>query len=304
MMKTDKKVILLVNLDKAHARDLGQDVLEWLDRHAEVVGHNVEVDLDLADLPEADYLMVLGGDGTILSSARGLEGRQLPIIGVNIGKLGFLAEFSIAELKEHFSQIITDQTLVTRRIMLQCQFTGPEQPEDYKFYAVNELAIIADPPFRMIEVSVSIAEEHLAVCMGDGLIVSTPTGSTAYNLSAGGPILMSTLTSAVITPMAAHSLTFRPVVVDLDKHIILQCRDNRHPTGDGADQSDTANCGIVAIDGQVTVPLKSQDKIIITRSEQRFLLVRNPHQGQWRLLNTKLHWGAMPQYSKERDKVK
>ncbi|MCP4713156.1 MAG: NAD(+)/NADH kinase [Planctomycetes bacterium] len=295
-MKTDKKVILLVNLDKAHAGELGRDVLQWLGRHAEVIGHNLDGNLDLANLPEAVYLVVLGGDGTILSSARGLQGRQLPIIGVNIGKLGFLAEFSIDELKEHFDQIVSDQALVTQRIMLDCQFTGPERREGYNVYAVNELAIIADPPFRMIEVSVSIADEHLALCMGDGLIVSTPTGSTAYNLSAGGPILMSTLTSAVITPMAAHSLTFRPMVVDLDKPIILQCRDNRHPIGNRSEQSDTVNCGIAAIDGQVTVPLKSQDKIIVTRAETRFLLVRNPRQSQWRLLNTKLHWGAMPKY--------
>ena len=296
-MKTDKKVLLLVNLDKANALELGQDLLKWLGRNAEVVGHNVSGKLDLATLPQADYLIVLGGDGTILSSVRSLQGRQLPIIGVNIGKLGFLAEFSIDELKEHFNQIISDQTLVTRRIMLHCRFVGPDRPEDYKVYAVNELAIIADPPFRMIEVSVSVAEEHLALCMGDGLIVSTPTGSTAYNLSAGGPILMSTLTSAVITPLAAHSLTFRPVVVDLDKPIILQCRDHRHPKRGRADKSGKDNCGIAAIDGQVTAPLKSQDKIIITRAEPRFLLVRNPRQGQWRLLNTKLHWGAMPQYS-------
>jgi len=296
-MKIDKKVILLVNLEKTHARDQGRELLDWLGRHAVVVGHNMGGTLDLATLPEADFLVVLGGDGTILSSARGLQGRELPIIGVNIGKLGFLAEFSIDELKEHFRQIMSDQTLVTRRIMLRCHFLGSDRPDDYKVFAVNELAVIADPPFRMIEVSVSIADEHLALCMGDGLIVSTPTGSTAYNLSAGGPILMSTLTSAVITPMAAHSLTFRPVVVDLDKPIIVQCRDNRHPKAGEADKTDQVNFGIAAIDGQVTAPLKSQDKIVITRAEPRFLLVRNPRQGQWRLLNTKLHWGKLPKYS-------
>ena len=106
--------------------------------------------------------------------------------------------------------------------------------------------------------------------------------------------MMSTLAAAVITPVAAHSLSFRPVVVNLDKPIIIRCRENQ--------PADAAYYGVAAIDGQTTINLKSKDEIIITQAPPRFLLVQNPHQGQWRLLNTKLHWGASPQYNRPPEK--
>ncbi len=297
MLDPRKNIILTGRFDKPQARQLGRELLDWLSQHARVVADNLDGRLDLNELPPADFLLVLGGDGTILATARALKGREIPIIGVNVGKLGFLAEFSITQLKQHFDRIVSDPELITKRMMLSCRIKGPQRPDEYVTTAVNELAVIAGPPFRMIEVSVSIADEHLALCAGDGLIVATPTGSTAYNLSAGGPILMSTLDAVVITPLAAHSLSFRPVVVNLDKLIIIRCRDNR-PAAADKNEPTSLNCGVAAIDGQTTIPLKSKDEIIITQAQPRFLLVRNPQQGQWRLLNTKLHWGASPHYNR------
>jgi NAD+ kinase len=287
------RIILLINPQKAQAKSVGRDLREWLRGRAEVVADNLEGELELSRLPEADFIIVLGGDGTILSTARALEGRELPLIGVNMGKLGFLAEFSLEELQEQFDEITSAETPYRERIQLNCRITGPGRP-DFESLVVNDIAIIAGPPFRMIEVSIRIGDEPLASCAGDGLIVATPTGSTAYNLSAGGPILASTLKAAVITPLAAHSLSFRPLVVDLDKTIELRCRDVHTPEVKG-EMTDMKGA-VVVIDGQDHTPLKSEDKITISAASRGFLLVPNPRTNAWRLLNQKLHWGALPNY--------
>jgi NAD+ kinase len=312
--KGPKRIILVGNLNKSEARSLGVELLEWLRDKTRVVAENIHGEVDLKNPPAADFVIILGGDGTILATVREMADNQFPIIGVNIGKLGFLAEFSIAQLKQHFERIISDETMISSRIMLNCRISGPQRKQDYITNAVNELAITAGPPFRMIEVSIAIGQEHLAVCAGDGLVVSTPTGSTAYNLSAGGPILHATLDAAVITPLAAHSLNFRPMVIDLEKPIVLRCRDCREESltmkknpgdaaldGNGALRSlmETWGPAVAAVDGQVNVPLKSQDEVVITCAPERFLLVRSPVQSQWRLLSTKLHWGVLPSYNRK-----
>ena len=290
-----KRIVVVGNPAKDQTRRLGSELLGWLAGRARVVAHNIDADLDLAHLPDADFVLVFGGDGTILSTVRALGENQLPVIGVNIGKLGFLAEFSVDLLKRHFDRITTDPDCTSRRTMLACRVVSTDSPE-FNSIAVNELAVIAGPPFRMLEVSVSVGDEHLALCAGDGLIVATPTGSTAYNLSAGGPILAATLDAAVITPLAAHSLAFRPIVVNLDKPIVLRWRSNRRTAKvDNQTESDD-NQVVVAIDGQENTPLGSRDQVILTPARARFHLVHNPEQSQWSLLNTKLHWGAMPNY--------
>lgn len=288
------RIILLASPDKPQTQPAARELLEWFSGRAVVPAHNLDGPIDLDRLPPADFLLILGGDGTILSTVRSLQTKQMPIIGVNMGKLGFLAEFSVAQLKEQFDQIVTDKALISRRLMLHCQISGPSRAE-YVTTAVNELAVIAGPPFRMIEVSVSVGAEHLALSAGDGLIVATPTGSTAYNLSAGGPILAPSLQAAVITPLAAHSLSFRPIALDLDKPIILRCRDVRRESGSLGPAEETG--AMVMIDGQINTPINSEDQVTITRSDAVFQLVRNPLQGQFRLLNAKLNWGALPNYS-------
>jgi len=288
------RVILIINPHKSQTQSYGRQLRDWLQERVQVVADNLQGNLDFKNLPPADFIIVLGGDGTILSTVRDLRCNQLPLIGVNMGKLGFLAEFSLEHLQEQFDEIITLEKPYTERTMLECRINRPGRP-DFETMIVNDLAIIAGPPFRMIEVSISIASEPLACCAGDGLIVATPTGSTAYNLSAGGPILASTLKAAVITPLAAHSLSFRPIVVNLDKPITLRCRDV-HACGSEQTQPG-ASGAVVVIDGQDHTVLKSEDTITVTPAAAQFLLVQNPRQSQWRLLNTKLHWGARPNYT-------
>jgi NAD+ kinase len=288
-----KKIILYKNPEKEHCQEPAEDLFQWLGQHADIVASNLHApDLDFNNSPPADYIVVLGGDGTILSTVRALGKNQIPIIGVNMGKLGFLAEFTVEQLKKTFRQITSESASIRQRVLLTCHITSPQR-KDYVTTIVNEMAIIAGPPFRMIEVSVSIGGEHLALCAGDGLIIATPTGSTAYNLSAGGPILAATLDAAVITPLAAHSLSFRPIVINLDKPIVVRCRDSHHhqPMKQGYQ-----GAAIAAIDGQESIALQAEDEVTITRNDACFQLVHNPGESQWHLLNTKLNWGTMPNY--------
>lgn len=299
-MNNKTRIILLAAPSKAHSIAVGRRLRQWLVDRVNIIADNLYKPLDMANLPPADFIIALGGDGTILSTVRALGKNQIPVIGINMGKLGFLAEFSLDEFKDQLEQIINSddqKKLCSHRIMLNCQITGPNRDE-FNSMVVNEVAIVAGPPFRMIEVSISIDDEYLALCAGDGLIVATPTGSTAYNLSAGGPILASTIESGVITPLAAHSLNFRPIVIDLDKPVILRCRDNRMKKSDDNTYPDQkGNTAVAVIDGHMNTPLQSEDQVVVTRSKIRFMLVQNPQHSQWQLLNAKLHWGSLPNYN-------
>jgi NAD+ kinase len=288
-----KKVILLANRNKPQALEVGAELIKWLTRQADVVADNLKCEYPAPDFPPADYVIIIGGDGTILSTVRQLGDRQIPVIGLNMGKLGFLTEFNADQLKEHFARLISDKTLISHRVILDCRIRGPHR-KDYISRAVNELVVIAGPPFRMIEVSVSIGEEHLALCLGDGLIISTPTGSTAYNLSAGGPILAASLEAAVITPLAAHSLGFRPIVIPLDRPITIR------PWSGTVERSRPPQSTVmVAVDGQDHTILYENDEVTVTKAAPCFQLVHNPRQSQWRLLNAKLNWGVLPNYQRD-----
>ena len=229
-----------------------------------------------------DRLIVFGGDGTLIGVARSLGAKQLPLVGVNIGKLGFLAEFSPDELKESFERIIRDDTLVTRRIALHVTVRHSEGVRDTSL-AINDCVIHAGPPYRIIRLGVSINGEHLTTVGGDGLIVCTPSGSTAHNLSAGGPIVQPRVPAIVLSPMNPHSLTHKPLVVESDSTIEIHASE--------VNEGSTA-----IIDGQVTFPLQPGDRITVRRFESDYLLVRNPLYTRWHKLVTKLHWGRSPSY--------
>ncbi len=300
--EANKKFILVANTEKKDVVEVGRSLLNCLSQHGTVVAHNLNEPLKYDQLPTADFVVVVGGDGTLLSTIRKINQHQIPLIGVNMGKLGFLAEFSLEEIQQSLSQVIKDRSLISPRSILQCSISG-ENRDEHRALAANELAVIAGPPFRMLEVSITVAKEHLAHCRGDGLIVSTPTGSTAYNLSAGGPIMDASLDATVITPLAAHSLSFRPIVVNMDKVIELQVTNIRRDPSKAAENPKLAGpSAVVVIDGQEYFPLGRDDTIMISRFDHNFQIVRNPNHGQWQLLNTKLNWGSTPVYNHTNDR--
>jgi len=290
-----KRVILFAKPGSPQVAPKSKELLAWLNERVTVVANNIENTEDIKSFPEADYAIVIGGDGSVLSTVRKLGTKQIPVIGVDMGKLGFLLEFSINDLKTHFEQLLSDETLITDRMMFDCVFTRNNESKHY--LVVNELSISTGKPFQMIEVGINIGEEVLGVCRGDGLVVSTSTGSTAHNLAAGGPILDAKIIGAIITPLVPHSLSFRPVVVSLDTPIILTTP-NLMPADEIAEINDKNHAqATLLVDGVCMEELCSNDVITITKSTTGFKLVRHPKLGRWRLLNSKLRWGASPNYN-------
>ncbi|MHC4227117.1 MAG: NAD(+)/NADH kinase [Planctomycetota bacterium] len=244
-------------------------------------------DMQADILKECDFAIVFGGDGSIISTARNISRASVPLIGVNVGKLGFLAEFSVSELKDFFPRLTEGKVPMHRRMMLRCTVFNNDQAESKaeKFCsaAINDIFIAAGPPFRTVELKILVDGQPLAGCVSDGLIISTPTGSTAYNLSAGGPILSPKIEAMVITPICPHSLSFRPIVINADSRIeVVGVRVNEGTT--------------VSIDGQVSLSLSIDDVVRIEREDSDFLIVNNPLRSQWDTLATKLRWAEKPKY--------
>jgi NAD+ kinase len=211
-----------------------------------------------------------------------LSQSAVPVVGVNLGKLGFLAEFSVGELKEFFPRLTEGTAPIEKRMMLGCRVFRGDQ-EQFCSAAINDVFITAGPPFGMIELKMAVDGQPIAGCVSDGLVISTPTGSTAYNLSAGGPILSAKMEAMVITPLCPHSLSFRPIVINADSRVeVVGVRVNEGTT--------------VSIDGQVSCKLTVDDVVRIERHKGDFLIVNNPLRTRWDTLATKLHWAEKPKY--------
>lgn len=240
-------------------------------------------------LNKSDFAVVFGGDGSIICTARFVSEANIPVIGVNVGKLGFLAEFSVEELKTLFPKITAGEIQIEKRMMLDCRvlYSEGENQHKKKFFAsaINDVYITSGPPYRMIELKIQVDGQPLAGCISDGLIISTPTGSTAYNLSAGGPIVSPKMDAIVITPICPHSLTFRPIVINAQSTIeVVGLRVNKGTT--------------LSVDGQVSLKFSSDETLKISRKNGTFLIVKNPLLSQWDTLAAKLGWGKKPKYNK------
>jgi NAD+ kinase len=282
-MKNKPRVFLIGNPGKPSVAQALDQVEEIVSRYAQVVGKLLSH--PTADLNEAqpELVVVLGGDGMILGVARALGRRQVPLMGVNLGKLGYLAEFSLKDLEDHFEQIVADPSPLSEGMMLDTTVCHQSR-RVFHSLAMNDCVVQAGPPYRMIELAVMTDGQPLSSVLGDGLIVSTPIGSTAHNMSAGGPIVENGVNALVITPICPHSLAHRPLVLRADQAIdVIATRVNEGTT--------------VAIDGQFSVPLHVGDHLSVRTSEHRFKLVRHPGQTRWHTLLAKLKWGVRPDSS-------
>ena len=274
------RVYFLSNPDRSEAAEALQELRAFAESRCAVVGTCCGLDGRAAVKAGADRIVVLGGDGTLIGVARSVGEHQIPLIGVNVGTLGFLAEFSVEEIKDRFDQAIADDAMISRRTVLRIAIHA-DGAERETSLAINDCVIQAGAPFRIIRLGISINGHHLTEVGGDGLIVCTPTGSTAHNLSAGGPIVQTGVDAIVMTPLAPHSLTHKPLVVERESVIDIVARE--------------VNAGTTAIiDGQVSCPLKPGDRVSIRRFESDLLLVQNPQNAKWHKLVTKLHWGRSP----------
>ena len=281
-----RSVLLLVNRQKPEAVAAADEVRSLISRKGKIVGEgDAAVDGAIASSP-ADLVVVLGGDGSFLSRSRNLPEPGPPMLGVNFGKLGFMAEFDMDSLRRHADEIFGTGRVVTRELPLveATVSTGPKPR--FSGVCLNEAVITAGAPFRMISMSLSIDGQQGPSVTGDGLIVATPLGSTAYNLSAGGPIVAPGVDCLVITPIAAHTLSFRPIVVPLKSTVTITLgRTNSAGPGIGT---------TLVLDGQVQSPLAQGETISVKRHARSVSFVQNPTGGYWSTLINKLHWAVAP----------
>ncbi|QQE12312.1 NAD(+)/NADH kinase [Planctomycetota bacterium] len=293
------RILILANRIKPQVVEAMHSFRPWLEDRAEIVAEPDTKMLfreDAAELPKADFAIVLGGDGTLLSQARTLVDLEIPMIGVNFGKVGFLAEFSIADIKRHWKCICSGGCRMSHRLMLDVMIfaTGTpewgdgedEMPEPiFRSVSLNDAAVVAGPPFRMIEIELAIepkiTRSSATTINGDGLIVATPSGSTAYNLAAGGPIVSPGIDGICISAIAPQSIAFRPIVFDADCDVWLSLKH----TNPGTE---------LVLDGQESCRLEQGQQILIKKHPRVLKLVHNPDMNYWGLLAKKMHWAARP----------
>lgn len=285
------RVVLVVNSGKPEAIEAARSVRRAIESHAHLVGEFDSTDDERALTDQADLAIVLGGDGTILGLARHAVRAGVAVLGINFGKLGFLAEFDADAFHRHAAALLGGRGQIRHVAALEARVLR-EGEEIARRIAINDVAICNGAPFRMIELGLCIdgaPAQSAPRVAGDGLIVATPTGSTAYNAAAGGPILEPTLEAMVVTPIAAHSLSFRPIVVPGRSRIeVLAHRVNR---AQGHDPTAGTNA---VFDGQHTVPLRAGDVVRVTVSERPLSLVVNPDRSYWQTLIRKLRWASTP----------
>jgi NAD+ kinase len=234
--------------------------------------------VDGEEIPEhVEMIIVAGGDGTLLSVARQVVGRNIPILGVNLGGLGFLTEIPIEEVYPALDKVLEGDYRADQREVLHVSVIRKGKTlADYM--VLNDAVINKGALARIIDLETTINGEHLTTFKSDGLILSTPTGSTAYNLSAGGPIVYPTLDCIIITPICSHTLTNRPIVIpdQVIVRVILKTRQQEV---------------ILTLDGQQGFPLEFDDEVEVKKSDEHILLIKSPHRHFFGLLREKLKWG-------------
>lgn len=275
---------------KAHRTDFTatlKGLLQWLSSNGceTVVEESVirsfglegVVSASREDMPGVvDVIVVFGGDGTMLSVARSIEDRKAQILGVNLGSLGFLTEFTLDELYPAMERLLARKHTIDRRWMLKTEVR--QRNGSVKTYqALNDTVINKGALARIISMETFVNEDFIANFLADGMIISTPTGSTAYSLSAGGPIVYPTLDSLIMTPICPHTLTNRPLVIPAESTIRVVVKS-------GEDV-------MLTVDGQVGVALNEGDEIRCTRSEYQIELIQPGNKGFFDILREKLKWG-------------
>ena len=261
---------LRVLLDESSADLIPTDGLEVADRDA--LGQH------------CDLVIVLGGDGTILNAVRSLVDFQVPILGINLGRLGFLAAVSPGEVPASLEAILCGQLREEERSLLHADILRAGQTIPLAD-ALNDVVVHKRDVARMIEVNTYIDGQFLNAYRADGLIISTPTGSTAYALSGGGPIIHPTLETVLLVPICPHSLTHRPIVLSADSEIEIALS--------AANDTQTQ----VTCDGQISLPIEAADRIVIRKKQRRLRLIHPANHDYFRLLRAKLNWGAYPNIS-------
>lgn len=269
------RVLLLGNGQRAHVHAEVERLRPVIEQHAEIVLSDFKQRKDLHGVT-ADFAIVLGGDGSILHAVKQLDTHQIPVLGVNLGKLGFLAALSPHQFTHVFPSVCEGNCRIVDHLMLACTVFRRDQ-RIHDRLGLNEMAIMGGPPFTMIDIDLYIDSVLATTYSCDGLIISTPVGSTAHNLSAGGPILRKSMAAFVISPIAPHTLTVRPVVDRADRvyEVVVQ--------------KPHASLSVV-VDGRVVSELTPHDRVRVCQAEPQFRMIEVGDQNYYRTLREKLGW--------------
>jgi NAD+ kinase len=285
-----RSVGIVANPQRPEVPATVREAVDWLRRRgldalcAPDLSACVQVHLPVFDWPavagHVDLLLTFGGDGTILYAARHLAGQDVPIFGVNTGTLGFLTSSSRLSMLESFQQLFDHGGRVESHMTLSAEVEGRSDPADRTFSAVNDVVLHKGAlTARVLDLRLELDGEEVGTYVADGLILSTPLGSTGYALSAQGPLVVPTMQAIMATPICPHTLATRPLVLPPQSEIRVHVSDCEEPAG-------------LAVDGRLIAELEVGGRVRVTRGSHVVRLVRLPGRGFFSLLRSKLHWGG------------
>ena len=275
-----KRIALIGAHDRPRVARYAESIVPTLERHVDIAFSDFTQGTPPHPLDEVevDFAITLGGDGTILKSARRLAHRSIPALGVNLGRLGFLAGIRVEDLEAAVRQVLAGNCRTIDHLMLRCEVHRDGQCTTSRL-GLNEAAIFGGPPFAILEIDLYVDGELVTTYSCDGLIISTPVGSTAHSLSAGGPILRKDLWAFLIQPISPHTLTMRPVVDTADRVFEIKVRNPSESTS-------------VVVDGNTLTVLQQEDCVTIKRASESFRMIEVADYGYYRTLRDKLGWGG------------
>lgn len=282
-MQKISSIGLIINYHKRQPIILGREIVKWLGEHhiqvlapKEDAQHlNLKSTMDIKDFcTQVDVIIVLGGDGTFLRAARYIAGFEIPILGVNLGYLGFLTEIEVGEIYVYLEKMLNGEYYIEERMMLSGQVRRNDKWVG-KFHALNDFVINKGSFARLITLDTFLGDEFVASYSADGVIISTPTGSTAYSLSAGGPIVHPTLDVCILTPICPHSLYARPIVIPPAKIVKVQVRAVKAEA-------------MLTVDGQYGFNLENQDEVWIEKADYVTKLIRVKDRKFFQVMREKL----------------
>jgi NAD+ kinase len=268
-----RNVAIITKIDDDRSKDYAEILGDWLNRQNVLFTMN-EIQADL------DMIIVLGGDGTLLHIAEKAARHAIPVLGINLGNLGFLTELTEDETFSALEKIFTGKVLIENRLMLKTSLLSNGEESDSRF-ALNDVVIAKNALDRLLKLSTRADGEFITTYKADGLIFSSPTGSTAYNLSAGGPLVYPGLETITVTPICPFMLSSRPIILPADKQVITRF-----------DTDNDSEFGQVIIDGQACWEMRNGDELEVVTAKHALQLVVSSTRDYFTILRNKLHWGV------------
>ncbi len=267
-----RQVGIITRQGSSRVQKIGDELASWLERR------NIKANVDRIE-PGMDMLVILGGDGTLLHVAARAGELDIPVVGINLGDLGFLTEVAADEMYHALATILDGEVHIERRMMIKTTVLAADGKASEPMFALNETVVVKGSVERVLRLRCWADREYIATYKADGLIFSTPTGSTAYNLSAGGPIVHAELGTLLVTPICPFMLESRPVLLSPEVSLTTQLA---HPADDVK----------IMVDGRLGWTLEMGQALRVEVAEKPLLLISSPHKGYFAILRNKLNWGG------------